>query len=165
MCFPPLFGPHVCLPSFCGRALSFSSSLYAQVSLFLSLFLSFFLSFSFSVCCLSRHHCDVTVTLRCDVISSPLFWFPCVSHLFLHCGLRHAPLKSRTWLNSACSAFDCDPRHHRAPPSIAAAGFCRSREMAVLRFAGVPLVSWVFPDPTFRPTLSALLLHRSRHDS
>ena len=83
MCFPPLFGPHVCLPSFCSRALSFSSSLFAQVSLFLSLFLSFFLSFSFSVCCLSRHHCDVTVMLRCDMISLPLFWSPCVSHLFL----------------------------------------------------------------------------------
>ena len=64
-----------------------SSSLFLELSLCsslsLSFFLSFFLSFSFSVCCLSRHHCDVTVMLRCDMISLPLFWSPCVSHLFL----------------------------------------------------------------------------------
>ena len=42
-----------------------------------------FLSLSLSLCCLLRHHCDTTVMVRCDMLSSPRFWSPHMSPLFL----------------------------------------------------------------------------------
>ena len=106
------FGPHMCLPSFCcRRALSFSLSLYLSFPsrLFLSLFLSLS-DLSLCVCCLSCHHCDATVMVRCDIFLCLSFGH--VSRLSAVGMLSVALFLSLSFSDSLSLSLSCWSCHH-----------------------------------------------------
>ena len=124
--------------------------------------------FSLSLCCLSRHHYDATVMVRCDMLSLPLFWSPHVSLSFLSLSLfslsfflslSFSLFSVSLSLYVACRVTTvivrCDmlslPRFWSPHVSPSLLQSTRSR-------SSLPLSSFLFPSLSFSPFLSFLSL-------